>query len=463
MAAPGPGRQAEPAGGPADRDRHGRGRVASRSLGRRPSARVRRCWPTRRRPPATRSGSVAAARHRPAGLAGRGDAGRSSRARRPPCAGRCGRRPAAILVRAETSPDDVHGMARAAGILTSRGGLASHAAVVARGWGIPAVVGAAAIDVRDGRVVIGERILEAGDVITHRRPHRRGLRGRRSRGATEVVPEAPDAPGLGPELASTIGERRRRPRRRRSRRPTAAQARTVDARRVPAGDRDQGLRAARGRGRRRPGDDRDDVESLLDRLADRRARPPPSAGPIASPTRGRPAPTRSSRPTGRPGGRRRPRPLDAFLELDHRVKDIVTAWQMRDADAGRSSTTTPIAAYDAERPRPPGRAARRRRRLVHRRSRPGPPAWRTTGRASAGRVEAAAGRRRPLRRLTAGRQLPRHLVRAPRGPDPASPAGPARTRSPPAAPERPRASGPSRWTPSAVSLSQSAPALWVWM
>ncbi len=47
-----------------------------------------------------------------------------------------------ILVRAETSPDDVHGMARAAGILTSRGGLASHAAVVARGWGIPAVVGA---------------------------------------------------------------------------------------------------------------------------------------------------------------------------------------------------------------------------------------------------------------------------------------------------------------------------------
>ena len=44
---------------------------------------------------------------------------------------------AAILVRAETSPDDVHGMARAAGILTSRGGLASHAAVVARGVGDP--------------------------------------------------------------------------------------------------------------------------------------------------------------------------------------------------------------------------------------------------------------------------------------------------------------------------------------
>ena len=50
-----------------------------------------------------------------------------------------------ILVRAETSPDDVHGMSRAAGILTAQGGLASHAAVVARGWGIPAVVGAAGL------------------------------------------------------------------------------------------------------------------------------------------------------------------------------------------------------------------------------------------------------------------------------------------------------------------------------
>ena len=72
----------------------------------------------------------------------------------------------AILVRAETSPDDVHGMAKAAGILTSRGGLASHAAVVARGWGIPAVVGAEAVNV-DGRgVTIGERTLHGGEVIT---------------------------------------------------------------------------------------------------------------------------------------------------------------------------------------------------------------------------------------------------------------------------------------------------------
>ena len=47
-----------------------------------------------------------------------------------------------ILVREETSPADVHGMQVAVGILTTRGGLASHAAVVARGWGKPAVCGA---------------------------------------------------------------------------------------------------------------------------------------------------------------------------------------------------------------------------------------------------------------------------------------------------------------------------------
>ena len=50
-----------------------------------------------------------------------------------------------VLVRTETSPEDVHGMIVAEGILTSRGGLVSHAAVVARGWGKPAVVGAEAI------------------------------------------------------------------------------------------------------------------------------------------------------------------------------------------------------------------------------------------------------------------------------------------------------------------------------
>jgi pyruvate,orthophosphate dikinase len=73
---------------------------------------------------------------------------------------------AVILVRPETSPDDVPGMARAAGILTSRGGLASHAAVVARGWGIPAVVGAAGLQVGERVIVIGGRSLAIGETVT---------------------------------------------------------------------------------------------------------------------------------------------------------------------------------------------------------------------------------------------------------------------------------------------------------
>ncbi len=73
---------------------------------------------------------------------------------------------AVILVRAETSPDDVHGMARAAGILTSTGGLASHAAVVARGWGIPAVVGASAVQVGPATVAICGHTLAPGDLLT---------------------------------------------------------------------------------------------------------------------------------------------------------------------------------------------------------------------------------------------------------------------------------------------------------
>lgn len=62
-----------------------------------------------------------------------------------------------ILVREETSPSDVRGMAHAAGILTAKGGLASHAAVVARGWGIPAVVGAGEVELTDGRLTVAGR------------------------------------------------------------------------------------------------------------------------------------------------------------------------------------------------------------------------------------------------------------------------------------------------------------------
>ncbi|MDZ4790116.1 MAG: pyruvate, phosphate dikinase [Hyphomicrobiales bacterium] len=73
-----------------------------------------------------------------------------------------------ILVRSETSPDDINGMDAAAGILTSRGGMTSHAAVVARGWGRPCISGASSvrIDYAKGEMTAGGHTLKAGDIIT---------------------------------------------------------------------------------------------------------------------------------------------------------------------------------------------------------------------------------------------------------------------------------------------------------
>jgi len=73
-----------------------------------------------------------------------------------------------ILVREETKPEDIHGFFASQGILTSRGGKTSHAAVVARGMGKPCVAGAEGIhvDVKLRQAVIGEKILQEGDYIT---------------------------------------------------------------------------------------------------------------------------------------------------------------------------------------------------------------------------------------------------------------------------------------------------------
>jgi pyruvate,orthophosphate dikinase len=73
-----------------------------------------------------------------------------------------------ILVRPETSPDDLHGMIAAEGILTSRGGLVSHAAVVARGMGKPAICGAEAvkIDLAGRTFTAGDTTVREGDVIS---------------------------------------------------------------------------------------------------------------------------------------------------------------------------------------------------------------------------------------------------------------------------------------------------------
>ena len=73
-----------------------------------------------------------------------------------------------ILVREETRPEDIHGFFAAEGVLTSRGGKTSHAAVVARGMGKPCVAGAEGITVDDSlrQAIVGEYIIHEGDVIT---------------------------------------------------------------------------------------------------------------------------------------------------------------------------------------------------------------------------------------------------------------------------------------------------------
>jgi pyruvate,orthophosphate dikinase len=89
-----------------------------------------------------------------------------------------------ILVRDETNPEDVEGMRAAEGILTARGGMTSHAALVARGWGKCCIVGAGdmKIDMAGRKLTVGDVKLKEGDVITLN-----GSKGRVYEGALEMI------------------------------------------------------------------------------------------------------------------------------------------------------------------------------------------------------------------------------------------------------------------------------------
>jgi len=100
-----------------------------------------------------------------------------------------GKKNPVIMVRAETTPEDIHGMEVAAGILTSRGGMTSHAAVVTRGMGKCCIVGAGAIEVdeRSKQVRVGSLTLREGDWISLD-----GTTGRVIQGRLNTVPAKPD-------------------------------------------------------------------------------------------------------------------------------------------------------------------------------------------------------------------------------------------------------------------------------
>jgi pyruvate,orthophosphate dikinase len=253
---------------------------------------------------------------------------------------------AVLLVRSETSPDDVHGMARSVGILTTTGGLACHAAVVARGWDIPAVVGASGVMVHDGAVTIGGRTWLEGDVLTVD-----GASGEVFGGAVETVTAiAPEAARLlrwADELRIEIG------------RPSAKKEQSMVTPSTvgdpgPETTREDVIRALVIKGFVTPellapavGVSSEEATQLLDGLA---------ADGIAAASGG----LSSLTPDGKElaaellaqdretwGGEEATAALDGFIALDGRMKTIVTAWQMREVDGKQVLNDHTDAAYDA--------------------------------------------------------------------------------------------------------------------
>ncbi len=117
-----------------------------------------------------------------------------------------------ILVRWETTPDDIHGLIQARGVLTAHGGMTSHAAVVARGMGKPCVAGCEglSIDAKAGVVHIGEHVRQGGGDDHDRRRHRARDRGPGAARAACDRRELRHHPGVGRRGAAPAGARQRR-------------------------------------------------------------------------------------------------------------------------------------------------------------------------------------------------------------------------------------------------------------
>jgi pyruvate,orthophosphate dikinase len=228
-----------------------------------------------------------------------------------------------ILVRSETSPDDVHGMARSAGILTATGGLACHAAVVARGWGIPAVVGASALRVNDGSAVFGDRELRAGDVITIDGGSGEVFEGAIP-GTTQPVPEAATLIAWARELGIQIGE------------GDVPDVPAAGTRRASVDDvvRTLGIKGfamAQGAADALLSSP-DHVQPLLDELAiDGIVASVAGAYRLTDPGKAR-ASELIAKEAAAWGAEPANAALDAFIELDGRMKDTITAWQLKSPD-----------------------------------------------------------------------------------------------------------------------------------
>jgi pyruvate,orthophosphate dikinase len=248
-----------------------------------------------------------------------------------------------LLVRSETSPDDVHGMSKSVGILTSTGGLASHAAVVARGWDIPAVVGATGVVVGEGALAIADVIYREGDVLSID-----GSTGEVYGGAvtsmTTVCPEAATLLAWARELGIEIDTTKEG-----SEVSTAdtstggAAVSTEDVVRTLA---IKGFAMADMLGLAL-GVSADETAALVERLA---------ADGIVKDAGGMFSLTDDGKALGAEmiaadreawGVANAAAALDAFIELDAVMKEIVTAWQMREVDGEQVLNDHADADYDA--------------------------------------------------------------------------------------------------------------------
>ena len=268
-----------------------------------------------------------------------------------------------ILVRSETSPDDVHGMSRAVGILTSTGGFVSHAAVVARGWGIPAVVGASEVVLGDDAVTIGTTVLMPGDTITIDGATGDVFAGAAA-GVTQVVPEAAVLLGWARELGIGIEVAEATDDSSPCAEPEgpAAEEVVMDERQDGASDGPgtsitaaEAIRALVVKGYAGPDGlatalrcSQDAAADALDRLV---------ADGLAELAAGSFRLTADGKSVGHGfitedtaswGVDNALAALDAFLALDHRMKETVTAWQMREVDGVQTFNDHSDPAYDAE-------------------------------------------------------------------------------------------------------------------
>ncbi len=233
-----------------------------------------------------------------------------------------------ILARPETSPSDVEGIAAAAGLLTARGGFASHAAVVARGWGKPAVVGIDAMAVGDDAIHFGDVIIPVGTVIAID-----GDTGEVFRGALDVEDVTPR------EIATL-----------RAWRDDASPSGESQGRDAMSDDDFIVMLAIKGMATASSladilGLSRDDAEARFDRLGDLVERPNATFLRAAAAAHARCADAIAQHRAAL--GDDAEAVLRQFEPLNARFKTLVTDWQMRPGENGAAPNDHTDAAYDA--------------------------------------------------------------------------------------------------------------------